>query len=542
MVLSDQLRQLLTGEVQDDLPTLTTYSRDASIYQIQPQAVVFPKDSHDLETLVTFVRDHHGMSLTPRSAGTDMSGGAINDSIIVDMTRHFNQIISVNAQSAVAQPGVFYRDFEKETLKYGSLLPCYTASRELNTVGGMVANNSAGEKTLSYGQTERYVKRLKVVLADGKEYTLGPVTLTQLQSKMAEQSYEAEIYRRMYYLIESNWGLIKNARPKTSKNSTGYNVWDVWNGETFDLTKIFTGSQGTLGFITEIEFALVPHKPFESNLVLELHDMDQLNHIVSLILHNKPESFECFDDQTLGYSVKFLSELIKEFKLSHGLGLYFKFIKEIVQSDFGLLPKLVLIAGFTGATQQEAALSCQNAAQALAEIGIKSRIMNPKEAEKYWVMRRNSFNLLRHHSEKMKTAPFIDDIIVQPHYLPDFLPRLNKILEPYRNYMIYTIAGHIGDGNFHIIPLMDFENPITAQIIPEIAQKVYDLVFEFQGSMSAEHNDGLVRGPYLPQMYGNEVFQIFKQIKEIFDPHHIFNPHKKTEATLEYALGHIMKA
>lgn len=542
MVLSDQLRPVLKGEVQDDSTTLTTYSKDASIYEIQPQAVVFPKDVQDLQALVTFANDHHGVSLTPRSAGTDMSGGAINDSIIVDMTRHFNQIITVNAQTAVTQPGVFYRDFEKETLKFGSILPCYTASRELNTVGGMVGNNSAGEKTLSYGQTERYVRRLKVVLADGKEYLFGPITQTQLQSKMAEQTYEGEIYRRMYYLIESNRPLIANAKPKTSKNSTGYNLWDVWNGETFDLTKIFTGSQGTLGFVTAIEFSLVPHKPFESTLIIELHNLDQLNHIVSTMLHHKPESFECFDDQTLGYSVKFLSELIREFKLSHGFGIYFKFLKEIVQSDFGLLPKLVLIAGFTGTTQQEAAASCQNAAHALSEIGVQAKIVDSKEAEKYWVMRRNSFNLLRHHSQKMRTAPFIDDIIVQPHYLPDFLPRLNKVLEPYKAYMVYTVAGHIGDGNFHIIPLMDFNNPITDQIIPEIAQKVYDLVFEFQGSMSAEHNDGLVRGPFLQQMYGNEVYQLFKQVKEIFDPHNIFNPHKKTDATFDYSLKHIMRS
>ncbi len=540
MDLKAQFQPFFKGEVLDDSPTLDTYSKDASIFQLTPQVVVCPQDTEDITQLVQFVAKNKGLSITPRSAGTCMSGGPLSESIVMDMTKHFNQVLDVQTDHAVTQPGVYYRDFEKKTLEKNVLLPCYTASREINTVGGMVGNNSAGEKTLSYGQTERYVRRLKVVLRDGKEYTVQPLNKDQLKQKMAQKDLEGDLYRQVYDLVDQNYELIKKSEPKTSKNSTGYLLWKVWDKETFDMTKLLVGSQGTLGVITEIEFALVENKPFQSTLIIELPNLDKLDEVINEVLRFKPESFECFDDQTLTYSLRFLTELIKEFKLSHGFMIYLKFFTEMLQLKFGALPKLILLAGFTSADEKQAYEQCKNAQLGLAKFNLKTKITDPVSAEKYWVMRRNSFNLLRHHSQNMRTAPFIDDIIVRPEFLPQFLPKLNALMEPYRKYLVYTVAGHIGDGNFHIIPLMNFQDPITDQIIPEISQKVFDLVFEFQGSMAAEHNDGLVRGPYLPLMYGEEVYQLFKQVKNIFDPNNIFNPHKKTDATFEYSLKHIV--
>src|SRR3989344_3021443 len=164
MSVADQIRPLIAGETIDDPEVLETYSKDASIFKVTPKLVVFPKDSKDICSMVAFCSQNSGFSLTPRAAGTCMSGGAINDSLILDMTKYFNKIISVSENSATAQPGVFYRDFEKETLKKGVLLPCYTSSRELNTVGGMAGNNSAGEKSLFLAQTERYASEGKRIL------------------------------------------------------------------------------------------------------------------------------------------------------------------------------------------------------------------------------------------------------------------------------------------------------------------------------------------------------------------------------------------
>lgn len=540
MDLKSQIKKFLKGEVADDEQTLDTFSKDASIFQIKPQLIVSPLSSDDLQKLVAFVAKQSGLSLTARSAGTCMSGGAINDSIIVDMTQHFNKIIKVAVDYAVTQPGVFYRDFEKQTLTQNAILPSYTASREINTVGGMVGNNSAGEKTLSYGQTDRYVRRLKVVLVDGKEYEVKPLNKDELKKKMNQKDFEGQIYRRVYQLISDNYISIKKSKPKTSKNAAGYLLWDVWDQTTFDLTKIFVGSQGTLGIVTEIEFGLVPVKPYQKTLILEMSSLNQLDQIVNQILFFKPESLECFDNQTFNYSLRFLPELAKEFKINHGLSIYTKFIYDWFRYKLNRLPKLVLLASFTSADPNDKWQVVEATQTSLKKFNLESQVADLVAAERYWVMRRNSFNLLRHHSANMRTAPFIDDIIVRPEFLAEFLPKLDAIIFPYKKYLTYTLAGHIGDGNFHIIPLMDFTNPMTAQIIPELSEKVFKLVFEYQGSMSAEHNDGLVRGPYLPDMYGEEIYQLFKEIKSIFDPQLIFNPHKKTDATFEYSLKHIV--
>ena len=164
---------------------------------------------------------------------------------------------------------------------------------------------------------------------------------------------------------------------------------------------------------------------------------------------------------------------------------------------------------------------------------------DPEEALKYWEIRRESFNMLRKHVQGRRTAPFIDDIIVKPEYLPEFLPKIESILKEYK--LIYTIAGHAGNGNFHIIPLMDLESPFGADQILEISQKVYDLVLSYKGSITAEHNDGIVRTPYLEQMYGKEIYNLFIKTKNIFDPENIFNPGKKVGGSKKYLHDHVIR-
>lgn len=536
----DELTRLISGEVLDDSETLEKYSTDASIFKIRPKVVVFPKDTKDLSTLIKFVSQNPQYSLTPRLAGTDMSGGAITDSILVDMTKYFNQVLEIGKDYAITQPGVFYRDFEVETLKHNLILPCYTASRELNTVGGMVANNSAGEKTLLFGQTHKYVTELKVVLSDGNEYLIKPLDKQELNKKMAQKDFEGDIYRRVYNLIEENYELIKSAQPKVTKNAAGYLLWHVWDKQTFDVTKIFSGSQGTLGIITQAKLKLVPPKIHSKLLVIFLKDITNLGNIILKTLEFGPESFESYDDQTLKVAMKFLPQLIKTIKSSNLISLFFQFIPEILMSITAGFPKLILLAEFTGDSLEEVNQKCNQAQKVLGEFKLKTRITRTEqEAKKYWTLRRESFNLLRHHAAHMRTAPFIDDVVINPEKLPEFLPKLKKILDDYKGDIIYTIAGHVGNGNFHIIPLMDFSNPKTKEILVELGGRVYGLVKEFEGSISGEHNDGLVRGPYLEQMFGEKMYQLFKEVKEIFDPKNIFNPHKKIDATIEYSFSHL---
>lgn len=550
MSLKDELQSLISGEVSDDAETLARTSKDASIFEITPKVVVYPKVKEDIKKIVEFATKNN-LSITPRSGGTDMSGAAVGESIVMDMTRYFNQVKEVGEGYAITQPGVFYRDFEKKTLEKGYLLPCYPASREICTVGGMVGNNSAGEKTLSYGQTHDYVMELKVILSDGNEYTFAPLNSSDLQKKIAKKDFEGEIYKQLFELLEENYDLIIKAKPKVSKNSSGYLLWDVWNEQSlpsnegrtvFNLTQLFTGSQGTLGIITEIKFRLIKPKKYSKLLIIFLYNLNHLGQVIDKVLEEKPESFESYDDQTTKFAVKFWMEVLKVIKPHNLLSLGISFIPEVIMTIQHGFPKLILMAEFTGSSIEEVYQKAKKTQESIKSYHLKSRITTSEDdARKYWVIRRESFNLFRHHAGGKHTAPFIDDLVVRPEVLPEFLPKLEKILEPYKEIMVYTIAGHVGNGNFHIIPLVDLTDPRIRQAIPQLSKKVYDLVFEYKGSMAAEHNDGLIRGPYLEQMYGENIYQLFKKVKSIFDPQNIFNPHKKVDATFEYSLSHIAK-
>lgn len=541
-MLKDELAKLITGQILDDPDSLKKYSRDASIFEIHPQLVVFPKNSEEIKKLVRFVSSNQNqkLSLTCRAAGTDMTGGAINDSIIVD-TANLNQIIEIGPDYAIVQPGILYRDFEAETLKHNLLMPIYPASKGICSVGGMVSTNAGGELNLTYGSLKNFVTELKVVLADGNEYTLTPLTKSQLDQKVKQPDLEGQIYSKISQLILQNQPLIDQSKPKVSKNSTGYFIWDVWQNDQFDLIKLFLGSQGTLGIITQIKFKLVQPKPHQALLLIKLSDLQQLDQIINKVLQYKPESFECFDDETYQLATKYFSELIKDFKLNNKLSATLSFMPEKLMALTHKFPKLVMLANFTGSTPAEAEATAAQAQSALSSLKLKASIINnPAAAEKYWIIRHKSFGLLMAHAQNSQASSFIDDIIVRPEFLPEFLPKLNQLLAPYKDRMHYTLAGHIGDGNFHIIPLMDLSRDEVRRIIPELMDKVFKLVFEYHGSMSAEHNDGLIRGPYLGIMFGNKMLEIFKEIKGIFDPESIFNPHKKTEASSDYSLKHLL--
>ena len=194
-----ELQKVFKGDLKTDEATKEFYSHDASLFELVPKIVGFPKDARDLEAVVKFVnthkKEHPQLSITPRSAGTDMSGGAIGQSIVLDMTKHMGNARSVTKHEAHLQPGVFYRQLDIITEDLGVMLPCYPASRGLCTVGGMAANNSGGEKSLEYGKTDQLVNELKVVLADGKEYTVKPLNKQQLVRKMSQQDFEGKLYR-----------------------------------------------------------------------------------------------------------------------------------------------------------------------------------------------------------------------------------------------------------------------------------------------------------------------------------------------------------
>jgi FAD/FMN-containing dehydrogenase len=544
----DEIKQALKarkfkGEIEDSAEKLDLYSHDASLFEIKPQLVVSPTNVQDVQTLISLVAEKKKsmphLSVTARSAGTDMSGGAVNDSIIVDFNKHFTKIEKVTSHEGHAQPGVFYRDFEKQTLKHQVLMPSYPASRDLCTIGGMVNNNSGGEKSLEYGKTENFVNELKVVFADGNEYAVRPLTRPQLVKKMGQQDFEGRLYKRLFNLIEQHYDVIAAARPQVSKNSMGYNLWDVWDRERgiFDLTKLIVGSQGTLGFTTDTKLRLVPTRPYTGLLVCFLKDIKPLGNIITKVMEHKPATFESFDDHTLYLSIRFLPSF-RKYLGNWGL---IKLLFSLIPDGFMLLrgvPKLILMVEFNGQSQTEVDDKINAMRHDLRGYHMAmERDETAAKSNKFWIMRRQSFNLLRSKVKDKHTAPFIDDLVVNPEHLTEFLPRLRKIIKKYN--LLATIAGHMGDGNFHIIPLMKIEDPKErAKLLPAM-KEVDNLVLHYKGSLSGEHNDGLVRGPWLEEQFGKEVVRLFRETKKIFDPENMFNPHKKSDAQWDYSFKHI---
>lgn len=542
MDLTTEIKSFFRGDIADDAETLQKYSHDASLFEVRPKLVVFPKDAADLSALVRWVSEHKEtdptLSLTVRAGGSCMSAGSLNESIIADVTKYMNAIGEIRDLGTVVEPGAFYRDFEKLTLEKNLLLPCFPASKNLCALGGMIGNNAAGEKTLRWGKMDHFVLRSKAILSDGKEYDIKPLTPAELDAKTAQGDFEGTIYKQVKDLIESHKEVIERNRPRVSKNSAGYALWNVWDGTTFDLNKLFVGAQGTLGITTQATVGLIEIEPVSKLFVIFMPNLSKLADLVNEILPTDPETVESYDDATLKLAFRFFPEMIRTMKVKSFLKLMLSFIPEgfmMLRSGF---PKLVLLVEYTGKTEEEVDKKLDALEGRVKKFGyVRRKTVSTEESDKYWTIRRESFNLLRKHVHGTRTAPFVDDVVVEPKYMPEFLPKMRRILDDAK--LTYTIAGHAGNGNFHIIPLMDMHKIENVEVIKQVGEKVYDLVHEYHGSITGEHNDGLVRTPYLNKMFDAEMLELFKNIKDIFDPKNIFNPGKKVGGSIEYMASHI---
>ncbi len=545
--LKKEIVRVITGEVKDDADTLKKMSRDTSLFMRMPELVACPADAADVAAIVQTVHDAKkagaDVCVAARAAGTDMSGGPLTTGVVISFTEHLNRVLTVESGNdpiadgyAETEPGVFYRDFEKETLAKNLILPSYPASRELCAMGGIVANNSGGERTLEYGKTEKYIEEMDVVLSDGSTTTFKLFSPEEVEEKKRLKTLEGALYRGMDELLAKNARLIAAHKPKVSKNSAGYALWNVRDERTggLNLAKLICGSQGTLALWTRARLALVTPKEHRAMLVIFLSDIALLPEIVKRVLPQHPESFESYDDHTFTLAVKLLPQMLRQMGFAKAARLGIDFIPEAAMVATGGVPKLILMAEFAEASIEEADRKAFAARDALNGLDVQAKIeKNEKESEKYWIVRRESFSLLRKNLHGMYASPFIDDFVVPPETYPEFLPKLNALLDQYKSHFIYTIAGHIGNGNFHIIPLMDLSKKENRDVILELAPKVYRLVISEGGTTTGEHNDGIIRTPYLPMLFGPEIVALFAQVKELFDPENILNPGKKVGGSFD---------
>jgi len=522
------LNNLIKGEIHSSAAAREAYSKDASIFKVHPLAVAVPQDVADLSKLIhyaTTTNKHGGsISITPRNGGTCMSGGPLTEGIVLDISRYLNRVGEINTfhKTIVVQAGVMHREVEKAASAEGLIFAPYTSSKDLCGIGGMIGNNASGELSLIYGPTSNNVSSLKVLLSDGMEYEFEPLTRQQLKNKLELMTYEGDIYRKITTLLKDNRQLIKSHHPRVTKNAAGYALWELWDQQeqVFNLGRLFIGSQATLGIVTEATLKLVDKSAHQQMIVCAIDSISQLTNIVRTIVHHGASICETFDHHTY--------ELAQQ-----------QYPVDASNAHFANGKHMVVYGIFEGDTKEQAEILAGQA---------KNIIEQSLQASVYWVesedikssyqaIRRYSYKMLKDmNSDHKKAMPFIEDTIVPLEHYGEFVSALEAILEDYD--MTYTYAGHIGEGSIRLIPLVN-RNPDTADAIMELEGRVNSLVLAFRGSISVDHNDGIIRTPYLEQQYGSEMIGLFQQVKNIFDPYDIFNRGKKVNGTIEFARDHI---
>ncbi|HEU4830899.1 MAG TPA: FAD-binding oxidoreductase, partial [Candidatus Saccharimonadales bacterium] len=504
--------------------------RDASIFEVVPKGIIAPRYVSDITNLVQYAskktRAGQYTSLTVRAGGTDMSGGPLTEGLVVDLTKYLNRVGEVDTvnRRVRTQGGAWHRDVEAATHPLGLLFGPYTSSHQICTIGGMVSNNSSGEKSVKFGATSDNVDRLSVVLSDGNEYEFGPLTRAELEAKKAQPDFEGEVYRRITRLIDDNKQLLRERKPKTVKNAAGYAIWDVWDDheQVFNMARLFIGSQGTLGFVTEAELKLVPLAPNSRMIVTPIGDLDNLPEVVNTTLTYGPATCETFDHFTYDLA-----------KIHHPDEARLAYVADGKH--------MVILSVFEGRDQHLTDVTAGRAKEHLESLGHETFwIDDTATIEAFLNIRRWSFQMLLDHPKPgTRAMAFLEDTIVPLERYAEFLRQLEAILTEYD--MTYTYAGHIAAGSIRLIPLVDMERENAAEHIMELETRVNKLVVEFNGSISVDHNDGIIRTPYLEMQFGAEMVAIFGRIKDIFDPLRIFNPGKKVDGTYQYAVDHIIR-
>lgn len=526
---SEAIQRVIKGVVDTSDIARKKASQDASIFEVMPEAVVTPVDADDIKSLVKYAvqqtRDGRKVSLTARNGGTCMSGGPLTESYVVNM-KHLNGIGAVDTAGYTlrVQGGVMHRHIEEVTHPLGLLFAPYTSSHEICGIGGMIGNNASGEKSIKYGATSKNINELKVVLSDGQEYTFGPLTRAEVEAKKRQPDFEGRLYRGVTELLERYRSLITEKRPRTRKNAAGYALWELWDEheQTFNMARLFIGAQGTLGIVTEAELKLVRMNKYSRMIVTPISDLTTLPDVVRTMLHFSPTSCETFDHYTY--------ELAKQY-----------FPEDAARAQVAEGKHIVILSTYEGNDIHDTDILVGKAKEALEAKGYETHwIDDPATIESFLNIRRQSFKmLLDHPGEGQRAMAFLEDTIVPLDRYDEFLVRLENILKDYN--MTYTYAGHIGDGSIRLIPLVNMEADGAAEQIMELETKVNDLTLEFGGSISVDHNDGIIRTPYLEKQFGHDMIRLFAMVKLLFDPHNIFNPGKKIGGSYEYALSKIIR-
>ena len=518
------LHNSLTGDVLFDKLHKTLYATDASVYRKIPLAVAFPKDEKDLQTLLHFATKNK-ITLIPRTAGTSLAGQCVGDGIVVDVSKHFTNIISFDEQlkTITLQPGIV-RDSLNVFLKpYHLFFGPNTSTSNRCMIGGMVGNNSSGSTSIKYGVTRDKVLVIDAILSDGSTAIFKEITSDEFIKKTKEDTLEGKIYKTIYseLISESVQKEIYDQFPKEviHRRNTGYAVdgfltSDLFGGNspTINLAKFLSGSEGTLAFITAVTLELDPVPPQKSIMVCS-HFTSINESLIATVTAMKHNLYNCeLMDKTILDCTKNNREQAKN--------------RFFLQGD----PEAILMLEVSANTIEEAENLANNLIADLEKnnFGYHHPKVYGEDIAKVHYLRKAGLGLLGNIVGDKKAVACIEDTAVALEDLPSYIEEFTKIMDKYQQNAVYY--AHAGAGELHLRPILNLKKKEDVVLFRKITTETAELVKKYKGSFSGEHGDGIVRAEFIPLMIGEKNYQLLRRIKKVFDPNNVFNKGKITDA------------
>ncbi len=520
--IQEQLARIFRGDLLFDEISRLAYASAACIYRIKPLGIACPRDAEDLRQLVAFAAEE-GIPLTGRGGGSGRAGQGIGAGILVDFTRHMNQVLQIDvaANRFRVQPGMFLTRLNRILEEHGRFFPPDPSSADCASIGGMIANNSSGPHCPKYGDTRSQVRALEVVLSDGALEQFIPIKVDGAEWKrmMERGGRKAELHAEVRNIAMRYVELLREKKPETTKNCCGYNLWDAFNGESVDLARLITGSEGTLALVTEAELTMAPLPRASLTALIYFDTIESVGQATEEILKFQPAMLEIIERHILELARERWCEL-KPF-LPDGI-------------------EAVLFIEFQGEELEELASRMKALEHRLAkELHIVTGFRvakNTAERQLLVRVRKASGPVLNKARGKRKPVAFIEDAAVNPLRLSEYIMGLKEIFN--RHGVQAAIYGHAGDGNLHIMPFLNLKDPEDVARMKSIAEETYDLVLSLRGTISAEHGDGLLRSAYVRRQYG-ELCDAMVAVKRLFDPGGIFNPGRVVECEPDSLVKHL---
>jgi FAD/FMN-containing dehydrogenase/Fe-S oxidoreductase len=515
--LAEALRRVVDGEVRFDSYTRHLFSRDASMYAIEPIGVVFPRDAADVAAVVT-IAGQFGVPVLPRGAGTSLAGQTVGRAIVMDMSRHMTQIKGIDTERKVAlvQPGVVQEQLNVAAARHGLLFGPDTSTRNRATLGGMIGNNSAGSQSVRYGMTIDHVLTLDVVLADASQSTFGPLTAAELASRAAAPTLDGTICRDLPRLVERHREAISTGFPRFWRQSGGYRLDRLApdpRSAGLDLAKLVVGSEGTLVTVVEATVQLVP---------APRHRVIAVGHFTSV-----PAAIEATQDalDCQPAAVELLDRTIIELSRQK---IEYRSLGSILHGD----PDALLFVTFFGDTRAEAIAGLDRLDELWQAHGHgyhTLRAVDASEQAALLKVREAGLGLLMAASTgARRPLAFVEDTAVEPAKLGPYTARFRQILDSHG--LMAGFYGHCSVGCLHIRPFVDLSQPGQPELMRAVAEEVRDLVLEYGGVNSSEHGDGLARSEFNRRVFGDELYAAMQETKRLFDPGNRMNPGKIVNA------------